>query len=72
MLTEVLHHAIGNGDRDYLAEGTFQPDGWIQVTYAAINLSYASTTDPAVWPGPTVPPPRDGDGDGDGNRLPGL
>ena len=47
LLTEALHHAIDNGDRDYFAEGTFPPDGWIQVTYSAINLSYASTTDPA-------------------------
>lgn len=47
LLTEALQHTIDNGDRGYFAEGTFPPDGWIQVTYSAINLSYAPTRDPA-------------------------
>lgn len=46
-LLEEAVQAASAGDRDYFAEGTLAPAGWIQVTWDAVNLSYASERDPA-------------------------
>lgn len=46
-LLEEAVQAASAGDRDYFAEGTLAPAGWIQVTWDAVNMSYASERDPA-------------------------